>query len=261
MNQFNRKGGPKTATLITSLAPDIAKYADQKALTMTCRLGYVQEQVHATKKSRANGVFSAVIVGTDGVADLSVWDPDVIAEWQSAVGSMVTITGMSCSRYGAGSEKFAFAPGDWCFNVNKGCYTITVLKGIDDKAIPVNGKVPDSWLRPMSTATPDHRDRSNSQLSVTNSNVGCCDAPGDRTCKTTGKPHQAVCTVCRMIIKKDQPYCSKQDGERCAVQVGPTPPASPFKEFEGCLSSKDYDYEGVPPPKVMKFSEAETDPE
>ena len=259
MNQFNRKGGPQEATTITSLAPDIGRYADKKALAMTCRLVWVQEKVHVTTKSKANGVFSAVIVGTDGIADVTVWDPEVIRPWQAAVGCMVTITGMSCARHGPASEKFAQAPGSWCFHLNKGCYTITVLKGVDDNAIPHNGKVPDAWLRPLTGTTDPQPDRSSSQLSIPTSNVGCCDAPGDRTCKATGKPHQAVCAVCGMRMNKAQPYCSKQDGERCAAQVGQTPPTSPFKQFEGCPFDAS---EGVPPPKAMKFThDAETDPE
>ena len=82
----------------------------------------------------------------------------------------------------------------------------------------------------------------------------CCDAPGDITCKTSGMPHNAICTVCHMVMKKKQPFCSKRTGGALcsAGRVGPTPPPSPFKKVEG---SKEYG--DCPPPKVMKFDDAD----
>ena len=82
----------------------------------------------------------------------------------------------------------------------------------------------------------------------------CCDAPGDITCKTSGMPHNAICTVCHMVMKKKQPFCSKRTGGALcsAGRVGVTPPPSPFKKVEG---SKEYG--DCPPPKVMKFDDAD----
>ena len=60
---------------------------------------------------------------------------------------IVTITGMSCTRHKPASMDFARAPGDYGLNVNKGRYTITIIKGFDDPAIPKNGSCPPAWLR------------------------------------------------------------------------------------------------------------------
>lgn len=274
MSQFDRKA-TKEAMQVTSLAPDIAKYADQKALSALCRLAWVQPNVNPTKKSKANGVFSAVIAMTDGVADVSVWDPEVISMWLKNVGSIVMITGMSCSRRGPKSSDFAHAPGEWCFNVNKGCYTITVMKNTDDTMIPINGTVPDEWLRPKDVAPKDVVPYSGSQRSFSGLTIpgteGCCDAPFDITCKATGLPHQAVCTVCRMIINVKQPFCSKRtDGGKCSTRAEETSPAiSPFKEFDAKMEVMGHvrqrfsvpgneDHEGIPAPKFMKFSDADS---
>ena len=77
----------------------------------------------------------------------------------------------------------------------------------------------------------------------------CCDAPEDITCKRTGALHQAICFVCRRVIKEDQPYCSKQTGMvKCAPHVAGSLPPSPFKEDFTHACDAD-----APPPKMLKF--------
>lgn len=141
--------------------------------------------------------------------------------------------------------------------------TDVVMQEVAQHPLPHQGRRPTGVAAGVQLGEDRHHPSTASVVSQFANRSHCCDAPGDRTCKATGKPHNPpVCAVCHMVMKKEQPYCSKQDGERCAPQVGFTPPSSAFKEFEGCPFGKDYDYEGLPTPKAMKFTDkAEKDPE
>ena len=255
MSQFDKK--PKMdEKVITSLTDLGGMYGEHTNLTMRCRLGWVQGIVNPTKKSKAPGVFSAVLIGSDGVADLSIWDPETIQSWQAQIGSIVTITGMSCSRMKPASLDFARAPGDYTLNVNKGRYTISIMKGTDDPSIPKNGTCPPGWLR--RAVTPPQSPRPSMWPSPISANFTqggtCCDTPDDPTCKVSGLAHVATCGACRGIVNEKQPYCSKQaPGSliKCspALRIMATVPSSPFKEIASTREEED-----LPPPKVLKMS-------
>ena len=255
MSQFDRGSKkPKMDPVEITALPDLSPYVDHNNLTITVRVGWVQENINPTQKSRAQGVFSAVLVGQTGLADISVWDPQMIKEWQKVArdgGSIVKITGLSCAKRSLTSGDFARSPSEYVLHANAGRYLITVMKGKDDPSYPKNGTTPQAWLRSATSisATPPSPSHARGD-SITSVAKTCCDAPGDMTCKRTGALHQAVCFVCRRVIKEDQPFCSKQTGMvKCAPHVAGSLPPSPFKEDFTHACDAD-----APPPKVLKFT-------
>lgn len=249
MSQFQRKS--REATQVTTLM-DLSQYKDLRNLLLTCRLGWVEEAANPAKKSKAGSVFSAVLILHDGIADLSVWDPEMIREWQKFVGLIVHIEGMSCSKRRPGSENFASAPGEYAFHVNKGQYTISVMKAMDLPEIPHNGKVPPMWLRSSSGCTPS--DSVWTPVKKAGAGAGCCDAPNDITCRATGLRHRAICVVCRIAIDPNQPFCSKSvDGEKCKAYAQQTAPASPFREVDTKDAKRGRPDADLPSPKILKM--------
>ena len=111
-----------------------------------------------------------------------------------------------------------------------------------------------STMPPPMTASYTQESRSTCKMSdleqANSKSSKCCDAPEDMTCKRTGALHQAVCFVCRRVIKEDQPFCSKQTGMvKCTPHVAVSLPPSPFKEKYTHACDAD-----APPPKVLKFT-------
>ena len=168
MSQFDKRSKMDELQM-TSLAT-LVPYGDHTNLKLQCRVVWVQGNVNPTKKSRVPGVFSVVVAAKDGIADLSVWEPDTLPHWQKMTGAMVVISGMSCSKHKPASLDFARAPGEWGLNVNKERYELTVLKGYDDATFPKNGTVPAAWLRRATTPPQSARDNSDYPSA-------CCTAP------------------------------------------------------------------------------------
>ena len=261
MSQFDKKA-KMDEKMITSLTDLQGMYGEHTNLGMRCRVGWVQANMNPTTRAKVAGVFSAVLIGTDGIADLAIWDPDTLKSWQAQVGSIVTITGMSCSRIKPASLDWARAPGDYGLNVNKERYTITVMKGSDDSAFPKNGSCPTSWLRRAVTPPQAPRPTHCPWSSTTTSTLGigrttCCDAPNDATCKATGLAHVATCGTCNRLINDSQPFCSRQvPGSmiKCspATRLTTKMSGSPFKEMLTMPDEDDYD---VPAQKVLKMTE------
>ena len=265
MSQFEKKA-KMAEKVITSLADLGTMYGEHTNLTLRCRVGWVQSTVNPTKRSKAPGVFNAVLIAKDGIADCAVWDPETMPNWLSQVDAIVEITGMSCSRHKPASLDFARAPGDYGLNVNKGRYSFTIIKGFDDPTIPKNGSCPPAWLRravtppqnPRPTEWPSPADTVSSWGGGTYKPQGgtCCDAPHDRTCKATGLAHVATCAVCNGLINELQPFCSRaRPGSmvKCsaAARLTTMVPSSPFKEV---FMTEEDRANGLPPPKRLKMA-------
>ena len=267
MSQFEKKA-KMAERVITSLADLGATYGEHTNLTLRCRIGWVQKIIHPTKRSKPPGVFNAVLIAEDGIADLAIWDPETMPNWQSQTDAIVTITGMSCTRHKPASIDFARAPGDYGLNVNKGRYNITIIKGFDDPAIPKNGSCPPAWLRRAVTPPQTPRPTEWASPADTVSSWGggtykpqggtCCDAPHDATCKATGLAHVLTCTECSLLINECQPFCSRAaPGSmiKCSAAARLTMvPSSPFQEVFMTTKPGEDLPDALPPPKFRKMT-------
>ena len=245
MSQFQRAS--KVAKDITSLS-DLSVYAGLKNLGGTFRIVWAEDEVF-TKGTSGKAVFSVILGMSDGIADLSCWDPTVHSDWTRYQGAIVSIQGMSCTKRSATFTGFGL--GEWILNINKGSYKIDVLQGLEDTSIPLNGRVPPAWLRPVSTGVPPSPMSRSASVATMGGGGACCSAPNDPTCKATGFPHRAICVVCRLPINPAEPYCSKQTNRAmCSAQAIP-----PFREILEKKREKemDDDENQEPPPKVLKF--------
>ena len=257
MSQFQRAAN--VSREVTSLLPEkIAQYALGKNLGGSFRVVSVADSITTTKGGKQN--YGIVIAMSDGIADLTSWDAGAHQEWlrlaSHGKGAMVHIQGMSCTKRSPLVQ--GFANGEWVFNVNKDTYKVDVLNGVEDHNIPVNGKVPPSWLRQAAPAVPSSPSSwSNaSQPTMGGGGTGpCCSAPHHVTCRSTGNPHTAVCVTCRLPIDLSQPYCSQQTNRaKCSAQIQSTP-QSPFRVVldRKREKEKEEDDNDGPPPKVLQF--------
>ena len=152
MSQFQR--AVNVSREVTGLLPEkIAQYALGKNLGGSFRVVSVADSITTTKGGKQN--YGIVIAMSDGIADLTSWDAGAHQEWlrlaSHGKGAMVHIQGMSCTKRSPLVQ--GFANGEWVFNVNKDTYKVDVLHGLEDNSIPVNGKVPPSWLPSFSCSS------------------------------------------------------------------------------------------------------------
>ena len=255
---------PKMALTAMTTFANLADYNDHNNLQFSGRIGWVQKDV-VTKPGK-KGIFSVVLINVDGIADLNVWDVDTHALWKRAIGCMVEIEGLTCSNRQPGNEDWARAPGDVILHANKGRYTIKVIKGMDNPHIPMNGCVPDLWLRSKSSqsqqgSAPPTPSRAIQGTAAPHTAKRCCDAPEGISCRATGNPHVsiAVCAICHLPIDPKQPFCGEQvGGLLCEALLRAPPTASPFTTVDTSTARRPR--EPTPPTegdrpasKVLKF--------
>ena len=253
MSQFQRAS--QGAKEITSLT-DVSIYGGLKNLGGTFRIVWTEEEVF-TKGKAGKAVFSVILGMADGIADLSCWDPAVHGDWTRFQGAIVSIQGMSCTK--RNPTVTGFALGEWILNINKDSYKINVFNGVENTSIPVNGRVPPSWLRPVSASVPPSPSSRSASIATVGGGGACCSAPHDPTCKATGNLHRAICVTCRMVINPVEPYCSKQVNRAMCSAQATVVTQSPFREVLDKKREKETDVEDEiqePPAKVLDFKES-----